>query len=413
MQNGSRRHLLLPLFIAVWCWLGPAHPASAQATAADSGRIDRFSTEQGLPSRFPRPLIRTSERVIMAAFMAAIGVNVWEGPGELYLPSGSGKRFSSQGLRSPHIMQFLQSGGNLYAATEKGLHVLASESWRPLGPPVFWHLVIEGPGQSVWIAGCDESEHLTVGRVVDHDIRLYGSSVRGRDLLGLFPTSTTSALLVTGTGIWRTGRKNLQEVPLQGTPIWAPSPRSVERRMPPVYLHDCCRNQSGDLFLIGHFKKLVRCRLDSLSSPESSATTKARKTSHRPAFEVLGKGHFRSVTPVPGSDTVIISDFSGMLYRYDGRSFCSWKRFPDAQIGKMCVDELSRIWVELAPGKQQPHQLHLYATATEAHPVRVWSLGHSDGFLSPGLLEFLPDPGTISNPGLWASTNEGLWHFIP
>ncbi len=392
-------------------WHSAPHVGAADMCDSSTAVITKYSTSSGLPSKYPRALTRTPAGRIIACFMSETGGNQWLGASELDPVSGTSTMLPTQGLPSLHVRQFHVSSAYLLAATERGLHRYDGKAWQAIGPHVSWQRITLADDGTIWVAGIDDRGCLVAGRKHDSPLQIYSCREHGRDILGLFPIATEAALVFTGTGMYLASQNTLREVNLQNTPIWAPSSHEVERRAPPVYLYDVCRTGSNDLLLIGFFKKLVRFTPD-LQALKRSATGRKPPPVPTKFFEVVSEGHFQAVETSTGQSPIVVSDFAGVLSYLSGNKLVSWKSFSPARLGNTLVDQLGRIWVEVCP-HGLPHELHLYQKPGDLLPKRVWSLGNTDGFLSPGLITLCADPAEVANPGLWAATNEGIWHFVP
>lgn len=407
MTIPSRFSLLhLVLFLSVHFAL------CAAPKATDTSNPTMYSTRTGLPSKYARHVTRTPDHHLLASFMSVTGVNVWEGGARLNPRSGTAERLPLAGLPSAHITGFLPDAAGLLIITDRGLYRQVGERWQAIGPAWSWQRLERTPEQAVWVAGRSERDTLAVGRYIDGTLSCHSTGQRGHDLISLFPGNASDALIVTSTGLWQATPEGLRELDVRETPLWALTPRSVERRAPPVYLYDACRSAGGEVYLIGFFKRLVRGRFSPGQTPAAKSGKRARVTAPL-SFDILAEGHFRSVAAIPGSDTIIVSDYGGGLYWLSGDQFRFWKRYAEAECGLIVADETGRLWVEVRPRGNRSHEMHLYAHPGDAQPIKIWSLGSPDGFLSPGLIDAIAIPGSQTNTGLWASTNEGLWHFEP
>lgn len=361
----------------------PSQPFRLTPRRTGGPTVTIFSTGKGLPSRYARALARAPDGALWVALMAERGVGVYAGVARILDDRVSSLRGPRSGLRSDQVNALaVASDGTLWAATARGLHRFAGRRFVPVGPEVSLRRLVRDPAGGVWAAGV-VSFQPWVGHAARDGLVRVATSGSCREIRRLLVGAHDTVTLICADALHRgDARRGLRPVPLEKTPLYHRV--RGERRMPSIYLYDGAQTRGG-LYLVGHSKRLVRMRGS--------------------RFEVVARGHFARVLAGRGTD-LFASDFRGRLWRFDGkRLHLLVKRGDDpGSMEPLLVDGDGALWVEVAPGRKQPHEILRFPAPYRRH--RRWSLGRK-GYLSPGVLDSLSD----GRAGLWLSTNEGIWHL--
>lgn len=346
--------------------------ASALAGEHIAPGIERISSAEGLPSKYPYRLahVQGSLWTTMRAF---------DGPFRIAgIARVSHERITaysvSNGLRSDAVQAVTSHDGTLFAATDKGLCRFVSNSFEALGPAVALTHLASGGG--LWAFGSgDDRSYAVIVREGKTAVLSMKKRVRP---LALAVMSADTAWLVHQGGIIVISGGAMKDMPLEGTPLWKKPNRDPDGPVPSVVLYAAVSSRSS-LYVVGHTKALIR---------------------YDNGWSTVTNGHFGRLAA--GGDNVFVSDFAGSIFQYDGTS-CAPIFSGAISIGAISADSRGTLWAEADMKRNEPHVLIRF-DAPYAREARRYSLAAGTA-LSPGICDMLTD----ENGALWLATNDGLW----
>lgn len=229
-------------------------------TAKDLGAAGiwtRFGKDEGLPDDAVRALALDGQgRLWVGLLDGGLAVRA----GERFEP------FQASVLGTPHVRGLSWSAaGEMWAATDEGAaRIKGSElQWMPRGTPglVSADLVDVVPQAAgrAWLLPMDGSFAEGDGVSAWDGQKLSAiqppTGERLESVLTVAADAEGHPLLVTSTGLYKVEGQTLAKVPLEGTPLYRPSPRgnseeSESRRLPPVYLLAARQTADGTLWLV-------------------------------------------------------------------------------------------------------------------------------------------------------------------
>jgi hypothetical protein len=358
--------------------------------ASAAPHIEKLSVDDGLPSSYPREVVRSPNGVIWATMMAAQGT---ERIGLVRVENGAAKWLHGpeSGLGSDRVAAITaDAAGGLWAATDVGLFrtdTTGPAHFSAVGEamPLRWLGAV--PGGGVWAASDDLPGARTLLLATAGQARRVSLPDTCPQVLGLHPTALHSGIVVCKSSLIRIVDGVAQRVGTSGAPVEIPKADRArgERRQPLVWLYDAAPAPDG-LWLVGHTKRLTHLGAG--------------------GFQALATGHFAEFAR-GSSQTAVVCDFDGGIFQLTGGALRPVAH-ESGGVGRMWVDDsASAVWAVISPEGAAARVERL--PLTDAGPKTLhWSLGESAGRPSPGVVGLTGDGAG----GVWLATNEGLWHLV-
>jgi two component regulator with propeller domain len=379
---------------------------SMTANGARSAEVwTRYGKEQGLPDDAVRSLCLDGKRRLWAGTLGG-GLAVFDGA-----------RFAAYEpalLGTPHVRHLaLGQHGEIWAATDAGAARIAEgkPDWMKAGTPgllsadllrVFpdvagktWLVPLhssysEAEGVSTWdgqkLTVLSPPEGTRLGTVL---AVVHTSAVRKQ------PALSNTTLVVSEKGLFKAEGSRLEAVPLEGTPLWRPTPRGrneeeESRRLPPVYLLAACQTRDGTIWFL-HPQAVIA--LDSTGFRE---------------VVTAPRGRFGPWLAASSDGTLWAAGFDGPLMNMDVKGLQQSVELPlqkGEAVDQLYVGSSSGVWIATRglPG----NLLRAFPTA-RVEGVLVERIAGIGGEHEPISVNALLEP---PDGGLWLGSDNGLFRL--